>query len=176
MAQSARAVASLGRGGMRVIGRAFLGMALAACGGDVVGPKPLPLASVSAGNGHACGITPTGAPYCWGYNGYGDLGNGATSHSATPVAVSGGLTFVAVSAGGTHTCGVTPAGAGYCWGYNVYGELGDSTRTDSKTPVPVSGGLTFATVSSGQVHTCAVTTGGAAYCWGFNFDGQLGDG
>ncbi|HCU10518.1 MAG TPA: hypothetical protein DGB72_00150 [Gemmatimonadetes bacterium] len=42
---------------------------------------------------HTCGVTPSGAAYCWAYNGSGQLGNGTTTYSLTPIAVSGGLTF-----------------------------------------------------------------------------------
>ena len=49
--------------------------------------------SVSAGAYYTCGVTPSGAAYCWRYNTEGELGNGTTTGSLTPVAVSGGLTF-----------------------------------------------------------------------------------
>src|SRR5438309_1456333 len=61
---------------------------------------PLTFAAVSAGNRSACGVTAVGAfARCWGDNSYGQLGNGTTTNSTTPVAVSGGPTFAAVSAG-----------------------------------------------------------------------------
>ena len=139
-------------------------------------------AAVSAGFYFTCGVTTSGAAYCWGYNGGGQLGDGTTTNSLTPVAVSGGLTFAAVSAGSGQTCGVTTSGAAYCWGSNDYGEGGRGTFTSSSTPVAVSGGFTFAALSAGGAgstvgpHTCGVTPGGAAYCWGYNGYGQLGDG
>src|SRR5437588_8882278 len=136
----------------------------------------LTFAQVSAREYYACGVTTAGAAYCWGYNGDGELGNGTTTTSPTPVAVSGGLTWAAVSAGLYHTCGVTTAGAAYCWGYNGDGELGDGTTTASTTPVAVTGGLTFAPVSGGGFSACGVTTAGAAYCWGYNGIGELGNG
>src|SRR5439155_646348 len=139
----------------------------------------LMFATVSAGYGEfVCGVTAVQAAYCWGYNGYGQLGNGTLVSSTTALTVSGGLTFASVSAGVAATCGVTPAGAAYCWGHNGSGELGNGTRINSSTPVAVSGGLTFAAVSGGESFdfTCGVTTGGAAYCWGANGLGQFGNG
>lgn len=73
------------------------------------------------------------AAYCWGDNGYGQLGTGNEHPSAVPVAVAGGETFASVSAGDGFTCGVTTSGEGYCWGRSVYwgrneeGQLGDGT-------------------------------------------------
>lgn len=137
--------------------------------------------SISAGGtaaiGHTCGITTVGETYCWGAGIWGQLGNGSTDSTATPVLVSGGLTFASISAGVIQTCGVTISGATYCWGYNQFGQLGNGTTTNSPTPVPVSGvGLTFTAVSLGDFHTCAVRANGAAYCWGGNGSGQFGNG
>src|SRR6266550_1619595 len=47
--------------------------------------------SVSAGNDHTCGVTGSGAAYCWGYNLDGELGNGRNTISRVPVAGFGGL-------------------------------------------------------------------------------------
>ena len=140
----------------------------------------LAFASVSAGAGvgpHSCGITTSGAAYCWGNNRFGQLGNGSSNIFAdVPVVVSGGLTFISVSAGTFHSCGVTLGGAAYCWGANGTGQLGNGTNTSSSVPAAVSGNLTFASVSAGVASSCGLTTGGAAYCWGRNAEGQLGDG
>jgi alpha-tubulin suppressor-like RCC1 family protein len=135
----------------------------------------LTFATVSAGVFHSCGVTTSGAAYCWGQGFPDSLGHA----SLVPVPVTGGLSFASVSAGISHTCGITTAGAAYCWGSSSYGELGDGGDTTSpmnNVPVPVAGGLTFAEVSAGGTHSCGVTTTGTAYCWGQNTMGELGDG
>ena len=137
---------------------------------------PPPVASVGAGNLHSCGLTVTGNAYCWGFNDFGQLGDGSTTGSLTPVLVSGGIRFSSISTRGGHTCGVTSVGDAYCWGENFRGQLGDGTTINRLTPVLVSGGLSFASVSTSFSETCGVTTDGDAYCWGENFRGQLGDG
>ena len=51
-------------------------------------------ASVSAGFSHTCGVTTSGAVFCWGSNFNGELGNTSVeinSNTDIPVAVSGGL-------------------------------------------------------------------------------------
>ena len=161
-----------------------------AANGDVVAGS-----YVRAGGSHSCGFGhPTGALYCWGDNSSGQLGNGTTTNSTAPVAVTGGPAFSAaapnappvsaLTAGASHTCAVISAGAAYCWGSNANGQLGNGTTTNSATPVPVGGGLSFplskdradTVLSAGAGHTCGVTIGGTAYCWGSNSDGQLGNG
>jgi alpha-tubulin suppressor-like RCC1 family protein len=91
---------------------------------------------------HACALATTGAAYCWGDNSDGDLGSGSYSTTgATPVAVTGGLTFNTILAGGASTCAYTTANAMYCWGGNQAQQLGLSAAADSEyaAPVPVPG-------------------------------------
>ncbi|HXI98501.1 MAG TPA: hypothetical protein VNG73_06120, partial [Gemmatimonadaceae bacterium] len=87
------------------------------------------LGSVSVGNSldrvdqHSCGLTRGGRVYCWGYNGFGEIGDGTKTNRLAPVQASVGVTFSAIRSGGAHTCGMTTDGV-YCWGDNTYGELG----------------------------------------------------
>src|SRR5438477_4458038 len=162
----------------------------------------LTFAAVSAGNSHTCGVTISGAAYCWGRGGI--LGDGTSSDQTSPVPVAGGLRFRMISAYvGPYvdrTCGATGAGAAYCWGATpapVSGDLtfravtaGQGSRACGLTtggavycwnstmnPTPLdAGGLTFAQLDGGVDYTCGVTSTGAAYCQGLNDAGQLGDG
>jgi len=142
--------------------------------------------AVSAGQYHNCGLASGGAAYCWGWDAYGELGDGTTTDRLTPVAVSGGLSFAALSAADWGTCGVTTGGAAYCWGVDYYLQLGGTSTPGpcmsgdadlcSPTPLAVPGGLSFSTVSLGEDHACGLTTAGAAYCWGNATYGALGNG
>jgi alpha-tubulin suppressor-like RCC1 family protein len=133
--------------------------------------------SITAGNSHTCGIATGGAAYCWGYNAAWQLSSASSaSYVASPVAVSGGLTFTALSSGGDHSCGVA-GGAAYCWGRNNYGELGNGGySSNAGVPATVLGNLTFTAISVGPYHACGLVTSGRAYCWGRGNWGQIGDG
>jgi alpha-tubulin suppressor-like RCC1 family protein len=153
------------------------------------GASPLRFSSISAGAIHTCGLTSAGFAYCWGYNAFGELGNGDTTAATqvVPVMVAPSrgsvLRFSSISAGGIHSCGLTLNGTAYCWGDNGFGELGngDVTRVNQYAPVEVvaaTGGsvLSFSSISGGFYHTCALTLSGTAYCWGSNVSGVLGNG
>ena len=72
-------------------------------------------------------LNSSGSTYCWGWNYYGQLGDGSTTPQSAPVAVAGGLTFNRISAGLHHSCGVS-AGTVYCWGRGDNGQTGGGTR------------------------------------------------
>ncbi len=138
--------------------------------------------ALSAGDGHTCAVTIAGSAYCWGWNRDGQLGNGGTTNSPTPVSVNDMTTGVtSIAAGGEHTCALTIAHVVRCWGSNRRGQLGDGTKADSPIPVDVLNISDVISLSSGGDeiyggYSCAVVKGGSAYCWGGNFFGRLGDG
>ena len=142
--------------------------------------------SISSMLYHTCALASDAKVYCWGANTSGKLGDGTTSNSGLPVAVStagvlAGKSVKSLAVGYNHTCAMTTENLVYCWGDNVNGALGTGNFTSSSVPVAVimSGvltGKTISSLSSGDWHACVITTEGKAYCWGRNTDGQLGNG
>jgi alpha-tubulin suppressor-like RCC1 family protein len=139
-------------------------------------------ASITTGAQHSCVIAKlplgvAGNVYCWGDNGYGQLGSLSVTPataSASPVLVAGlPAAATQISAGEFHTCAVLAGGAAYCWGRNDSGQLG-SAGGGGSTPVAVPG--SFSSITVGATFTCGLTTAGKVVCWGDNSYGQLGNG
>jgi alpha-tubulin suppressor-like RCC1 family protein len=144
----------------------------------VEGVEGLRFASLTAGDRHTCASTLNGNVLCWGFNQYGQLGDGTNEISTLPVEVLNiDKEIAVVTAGFYHTCGLTFDGIVNCWGDNTYGQLGDGSTTQQWTPVLTNGlGSTVLNIAAGSFHTCAVLADQSAMCWGINQDGQLGNG
>jgi len=132
---------------------------------------------VSAGVYSTCGIKTDNTAWCWGVQSFGRLGNGVTSgNQTTPVAVSGGSTWIDINVGFEHACGIKSDNTAWCWGRGMNGRLGNAGTADSSTPVAVSGGASWKQISAATYHTCGVRTDGTLWCWGGGTPGNLGDG
>lgn len=104
--------------------------------------------SVTCGSQHACAIeSSTKRAYCWGSNGFGQLGNGSTQDSSTPVVVVSenvsalgtpvSITWGELSAGGEFTCGKGfDDNLVYCWGSNINGQLGLGSTAPTEVLYP----------------------------------------
>jgi alpha-tubulin suppressor-like RCC1 family protein len=135
-------------------------------------------AAASDGDGESfCAVLSTGHMSCWGFNNYGQLGNGTNMNSSVPVSVSN-ITTAAALVGGTEYgfCALLTTSHVDCWGFNFYGELGNGTETSSEVPVAVHTITNAAALISGFLGYCALLTTSHVDCWGYGLYGQLGDG
>jgi alpha-tubulin suppressor-like RCC1 family protein len=122
-----------------------------------------------------CEVRADGTLWCWGYNAYGQLGDGSTTTRYYPEKVGHDTTWAQVAHGGNHVCAVKVDGSLWCWGYNGYGQLGDGTTTAQVLPERIGAQFTWAQVGAGANHTCAVQTNGSLWCWGDNGSSEGGD-
>lgn len=112
----------------------------------------------------------------WGYNSFGQLGDGTTVHRSTPRIVTGFPAAADLAAGGGHSVTRTVTGTLAAAGYNAGGQLGDQTFIDKTTPVAVNGVSNVQSISTGWYHTLALRSDGTVWAWGNNTYGQLGNG
>ena len=112
--------------------------------------------------------------WTWGWNQYGQLGNGTTTESNAPAPVTGISGVIAVSGGIYHSLALKSDGTVWAWGANDSGQLGNGTTTESLTPVQVTGLSGIVAISAGYFHNLALKQDGTVWVWGDNSHGQLG--
>ena len=131
---------------------------------------------IAAGWYHSCAVVAGGEGRCWGYNGWGQVGDGTKQDRLAPVAVAELSGATAIVAGRSHTCAMVADGQVRCWGDGSFGQLGGGSSAGGSTPRAVQGLSGGTDIAAGDRHTCAVVAGGEVRCWGSNAFGQLGDG
>ena len=125
---------------------------------------------------HVAAFAQTGVISAWGWNGYGQIGDGTNTNRdiAAPVPGLAGMTQIAGMA--YRSIAVKSDGTVWGWGQNSFGEIGDGTTTDRNSPVQVPGLTSVVQVGGGYYHSLAVKSDGTVWAWGDNTQGKLGDG
>lgn len=152
--------------------------------GGVSGSPLAQVTQIAAGGSHSLAIDSSNQVWGWGYNAFGQVGDGTTLNTSTPKPIPGfsvqvGVTTgtPAVVAGGSHSVVLKSDGTVWGWGYNGLGQLGADKTLFPSIPaprqVPISGTVTA--IAAGLDHTLALLADGTVWAWGFNGLGQLGN-
>jgi alpha-tubulin suppressor-like RCC1 family protein len=136
---------------------------------------------------HALGIKQDGTLWAWGYNFYGQLGDGTTESAdeLSPVQIGTDNKWKQVSVSDRISQAIKEDGTLWVWGYNRNGQLGDGTNTNRYSPVQI-GTEEWLTISSNtlpggfeiqaKTYTVALKKNGTLWTWGNNETGQFGNG
>ena len=151
-------------------------------GSDPRVAPPIPAAgAVAKGFNHSLALQRDGSVLAWGYNGYGQLGDGTTASQTFPKRIAGLSDIRALAAGDNHSLALAANGQVWAWGYNAQGQLGLGNTANSQIPVQVlaASGNPLAgivAVRAGGNFSLALAADGTLWAWGHNASGQLGDG
>lgn len=133
--------------------------------------------ALAAGTYFTCGIQ-SGGLYCWGYDQFGQIGNGpgSSANVTAPERIGGSATWQDVGAGTSHACGID-AGKLFCWGQDSRGQVGNGSASSANvvTPVQIGVSTTWQSVEPGSGFSCGIDAG-KLFCWGDDSYGQLGNG
>ncbi|MCW2971692.1 MAG: repeat-containing protein [Solirubrobacterales bacterium] len=145
--------------------------------------RAIAIGGVSSLGGHMLALLNDGTVRAVGGNPSGQLGNGTTTASSSPVTVTGLGGATAVSAALSHSVALLANGDVVAWGSNDDGELGASSGPEqcgssptACSKVPVRVGLANVTGISAGFRFSLALSGGKVFAWGLNELGQLGNG
>lgn len=131
--------------------------------------------SIACGYLHSLAVQ-NGAAYAWGYNNFGEVGDGTTTNRDTPFALPGLSSGVTSIAGGfDHSLAVRNGGV-FAWGGNGSGQLGDGTTIARSTPEQIDPAdlRDIISVAAGDSSSYALSSDGSLWVWGYNLFGELG--
>jgi alpha-tubulin suppressor-like RCC1 family protein len=98
--------------------------------------------AIASGGDHSCAIltNANSTIQCWGYNSYGQVGDGTSgTNRPAPVNVLTLTQAKSIACGTNHSCAIVAGGAVYCWGDSELGQLGTGNSTQGTVPGLVSG-------------------------------------
>ena len=158
-----------------------LGIGASDSGQHPVPVQPAPgttWANVASGAFHTAALRSDGTLWTWGYNFYGQIGDGTTTQRNSPVQVGTDTNWVRVAAGFYHTIALKADGTLWAWGYNSDGQLGNGVNDSNAHPTPTQVGTAtnWNYVVSHGYHIIATRSDGTLWGWGYNFYGQVGNG
>ena len=150
-------------------------------------PAGTSFSAVDVGAAHTCALTDTGTVWCWGYNGYYQLGLSNNTDQSIPMQVDFGtnLTVSSIDLGPNSVCAIgtntdTTTEQLWCWGQNnnLQTKVGTSTSN-----VWATDGLVYESASTGSVpehvetdnaQTCTLFSNSTVQCMGLQYITESG--
>ena len=150
------------------------------------------ITAILGGEVHNVALKADGTVWAWGYNAFGQLGDGTTNDEYAPVQVGLGcvppLGSVTKLGGRPYfTLAVKTDGTIWAWGMNRYGQMGNGTVNPLSgpqvtVPVMVNNSSPGGAINNPRQVTCgyqfgaALMTNGTVWTWGSGSHGELGNG
>lgn len=142
-------------------------------------PNLTGITKAEAARKHSVFLKNDGTVLTVGKNFYGQLGDGTTTDTDVPVALTSlsGIMDISANNYGDFTLFLKNDSTVWACGYNNVGQLGDGTSANQTTPVQVSALAGIKAISAGESHSLFLKGDGTVWGVGANSQyGQLGDG
>jgi alpha-tubulin suppressor-like RCC1 family protein len=134
------------------------------------------IVAIAAGGSHSIALKSDGTVWTWGYNYYGELGDGTTGERDYPMPVPSLTNAIAIAAGSYHSGALCADSTVWAWGDNSDGQLGHGAVGNQVSPVLVGGLTNVVALSCGDYHSEALLSNGTVMAWGEGDFGELGNG
>jgi uncharacterized repeat protein (TIGR02543 family) len=148
------------------------------------------ITQISLGSTHSAALTSDGRVFTWGHNSLGQLGDGTTINSNSPIDITAQFllgetdNIANISLGTSFSSAISINGQVFTWGYRDSGQLGNGATGNGMSSTPINITNNFAllpgenvnSITLGGAHAIALTSHGNVFVWGRNNSSQLGDG
>lgn len=144
---------------------------------------------IALGDFHSSILTSSGRVFAWGYNTYGQLGDGTYLSFYIPIDttqyynINEGEKIIDIESGLGHMIALTSAGRVLSWGYNLNGQVGAGPNETTYNYVnDITDSLNLGVneevieIDAGYQSSAVLTSQGRLISWGYNIAGQLGNG
>ncbi len=128
--------------------------------------------TAAAGYDHFLAVDPGGALWAWGWNSFGQLGDGSDAERLTPVKIMDYV--ICARASDYYSAAITSDGSLWLWGDNSFGQLGDGSGVSRSNPVRIMSGVVDVLLY--PTFAFALKSDSSLWAWGDNSYGQLGTG
>ena len=130
---------------------------------------------IATGHSHCLAIDTQGTLWSWGYNAFGQLGNGTavSKFIETPQKIRPDIKFMEIEAGDNYSLALDDLGRLWTWGRNSSsGILGDGTKTDRHVPMLINTEVSLKKINTHSNFCIALDKDG--FLWGWGYGGAVG--
>lgn len=130
---------------------------------------------ISSGYSHNIALKSDGRVFTWGYNSYGQIGNGSNTHASVPTYILSNV--IKIEAGGNHSYVIKSDSTLWGWGRNNQGQLnGQQSNNNVLSPVSITNSnIKWRDISASEYHSAGIRTNGTLWTWGNSNGGITGN-
>jgi alpha-tubulin suppressor-like RCC1 family protein len=129
---------------------------------------------ICAGSMSSFAIKQDGTLWAWGWNGYGQIGDGTRINKQIPIKIGNSI-WKKISSNGNTTFGIKDDGTLWAWGLNTIGQFGNNTTLPSNVPLQIGTLNTWTEIDSYGDYAIALKSNNSLWAWGKNNYGKIGD-
>lgn len=121
---------------------------------------------IAIGSDNVVAIKSDGTLYTWGFNDFGQIGDGTTEDRYEIVQISDDSNWDQVSTTYAHVLALKKDGSLWAWGYNENSQLGNGSKNNILAPIRIGKDNDWAQIETGAYDSFGIKKDGSLWIWG----------